>query len=63
MLPCHNKVCWPQKIEVIIGTRRFGPLRGQTSSLCRRFRPLVEAFFAFPAQKMSFTEFLPFKGN
>ena len=38
-------------IEKYIDTRRYGPLRGPTSSSCGGLRPSAEAFFALRAKK------------
>jgi hypothetical protein len=41
------------------GTRRYGPLRGPTSSSCGGLRPSAEAFFALRAKKQLFMLFWP----
>ena len=44
-------------------TRRYGPLRGPTSSSCGGLRPLAEAFFALRAKKELVMLFLPIFGD
>ena len=36
---------------ILMHTRRYGPLRGPTSSSCGGLRPSAEAFFALRAKK------------
>ena len=45
------RVCISLNINDITHTRRYGPLRGPTSSSCGLLRPLAEAFFALRAKK------------
>ena len=44
-------------------TRRYGPLRGPTSSSCGGLRPPAEAFFALRAKKELFMLFWPVVGD
>ena len=46
-----------------IKTRRYGPLRGPTSSSCGGLRPMAEAFFALRAKKELIMLFWPIFGN
>ena len=48
---------------VFMKTRRYGPLRGPTSSSCGGLWPLAEAFFALWAKKELFMLFWPIFGN
>ena len=44
----QNLIC------IFITTRRYGPLRGPTSSSCGGLRPSAEAFFALLAKKKNY---------
>ena len=44
-------------------TRRYGPLRGPTSSSCGGLRPSAEAFFALRAKKVLILLFWPIFGD
>ena len=46
----------------IMNTRRYGPLRGPTSSSCGGLRPSAEAFFALRAKKELIMLFWPIFG-
>ena len=48
---------------LLVITRRYGPLRGLTSSSCGGLRPSAEAFFALRAKKELFMLFWPIFGN
>ena len=50
------------KICLFVYTRRYGPLRGLTSSSCGGLRPLAEAFFALWAKKELIMLFWPIFG-
>ena len=47
----------------VTGTRRYGPLRGPTSSSCGGLRPLAEAFFALSGKKRAFYAVLVSSSN
>ena len=52
------------KMKTLTWTRRYGPLRGPTSSSCRGLRPSAEAFFALQAKKeLIINLFWPIFGN
>ena len=51
------------KIHPFIKTRRYGPLRGPTSSSCGGLQPSAEALFALWAKKELIILFWPIFGN
>ena len=48
---------------MIVITRRYGPLRGPTSSSCGGLRPSDDVFFALRAKKELIMLFWPFFGD
>ena len=50
-------------VLTFITTRRYGPLRGPTSSSCGGLRPSAEAFFALRAKKGLILLFCPIFGD
>ena len=49
--------------HIFIDTKRYGPLRGPTSSSCGGLRPSAEAFFALRAKKELIMLFWPIFGD
>ena len=55
--------CYWQYFFCVQHTRRYGPLRGPTSSSCGGLRPSAEAFFALRARNELFMLFWPIYGD
>ena len=59
----NHLIIWRKKYLFLLQlTRRYGPLRGPTSSSCGRLRPSTKAFFALWAKKRAYYAFLAIFG-